>query len=283
MLRTFLGLIVMFFAASVTFAQADVQKIVDVEHAFAAMAAEKGTSPAFLAFMTSDALAYVPEETNAKTYWSERKVNASLLSWSPNYADISENGLIGYTTGNWEFRPKGKDDTPTAFGDFVTVWLRQTDGTYKWVVDMGINHAKPDAYSTNWVTTADKSRDPNTGHSSAADTANVYQQMLLRDSVKKAYELYAADDLRLYRENEMPFVGKKDALKKISHEKGEIVLAKKSNFFGSADLAYTIGKYSRTDNGRTFERGSYMQIWKLKNGKWKIVLDVFKPVPESGK
>jgi ketosteroid isomerase-like protein len=271
------------FAASAALGQADVQKIVDAEHAFAAMAAEKGAPPAFLAFMTGDALAYVPEETNAKAYWSERKTNASLLAWAPNYADISSNGLMGYTTGNWEFRPKGKDDAPTAFGDFVTVWLRQTDGSYKWVVDMGVSHAKPAAYSTNWVTSSDKSHDPNSDRSSAADTANGFQQMLLRESVKKAYELYAADDLRLYRENELPFLGKKDALKRISHEKGEIVLAKKSNFFGSADLAYTIGKYSRTDNGRTIERGSYMQIWKLKNGKWKIVLDVFKPVPESGK
>lgn len=282
MLRTFAALFLLALAVTAASAQADVKKIVDAEHAFAAMAAEKGTQPAFLAFMTSDALAFVPEEINAKTYWSERKSNSSLLSWAPNYADISSNGLIGYTTGNWEFRPKGKDDTPSGFGDFVTVWLRQPDGNYKWVLDIGINHAKPPAYSTDWVTTADKMGDPNADNSSAADTANGFQSML-KGSFKSAYDAYLADDVRLYRENELPIFGKKAAMKRISADKTTLVFAKKSSFFGSADLAYTVGKYSRVDKGVTVERGGYVQIWKLKKGKWKIVLDVYKPVPESGK
>src|SRR5213079_468364 len=101
-MRIFVLFGIFVFLCGSTFAQSDLQKLVDTEHAFAAMAAEKGIPPAFLAFMTSDALAFVPDQTTAKEYYGARKINASLLSWAPNYADVSANGLMGYTTGNWE-------------------------------------------------------------------------------------------------------------------------------------------------------------------------------------
>src|SRR4051812_25322054 len=91
-------------------AQSDLQKMIESEHGFAQIAAEKGTKAAFLANMADDALVFGPDRQRAKEVWTARKENPALLSWAPNYADISANGLLGYTTGNWEFRPKGKDD-----------------------------------------------------------------------------------------------------------------------------------------------------------------------------
>ena len=264
--------------------QTGVEKLVDTEHAFAAMAAEKGTPHAFLAFMTDDASVFNPDITNAKKAWTGRKNKGSLLSWAPNYADVSSNGLMGYTTGNWDFRPKGKDDTPTAFGDFITVWVRQPDGAYKWVVDIGVGHAKPDRYSTEWARTADKAHDANLRGSSAADAATGFLEIAGKQNIKKAYSSYAADDIRMYREGSLPILGKKAAMKQISAEEGKINFAHKSSFFGAADLSYTLSTYSRTDaTGKVVEHGNYMQIWKLKNAKWRIVLDIFKPVPESAK
>src|SRR5438270_5693753 len=108
-------------------AQADLQRVVETEQAFARMAADKGTKAAFLANMTDDAVVFNPEKVNAKASWSARAngtPGVPLLSWAPNYADISSDATLGYTTGNWEWRAKGKDDNPSAFGDFITVWLR---------------------------------------------------------------------------------------------------------------------------------------------------------------
>ena len=143
-MRWICAFVAVLFAFVPLFAQSDLQKLVDAEHAFAKLAEEKGTKAAFLANLTDDALVFVPEKINAKEFWTARAASASLLSWAPNYADISANGIMGYTTGNWEFRPKGKGDTPTAFGDFITVWVRQPDGSYKWVIDIGVGHAKPE-------------------------------------------------------------------------------------------------------------------------------------------
>ena len=260
---------------------ADLQSLVDTEHAFARLAAEKGSRTAFLGNLADDGLVFSPDKVNGKEYWTARKESPSLLSWAPNYADISSNGLLGYTTGNWEFRAKGKTDVPTAFGDFITVWLRQADGRYKFVIDIGVSHAKPAKYSTDWVTSQIKTKETNEKKSSASDYAPGFFETMAGRGVDKAYDDFAAEDIRVYRENKAPILGKKALLDLLKSEKATFAVAKRSIFFGSADLAYNTNTYTKTVDGRVVEKGNMMQIWKLVDGKWQIVLDIFKPVPEK--
>jgi len=278
-MKTIIALAAILTLSMIGFAQGDLQKLVDAEHTFAQMAAEKGTKAAFQANFTDDALVFNPDKINAKEFWAARTPNASLLSWAPNYADISANGIMGYTTGNWEFRPKGKDDAPTAFGDFITVWVRQPDGKYKWVIDIGVGHAKPEKYSTDWVTSAIKARDLNEKGSSAADSANGFYAAIANSGLAKAYEMYASEDVRAYREDKQPFLGRKSITSYVKGEKATYALAKRSSFFGSADIAYNTNTYTKTVDGKVVEKGNTMQIWKLIGGRWRIVLDIFKPVP----
>ncbi|MFM9905446.1 MAG: YybH family protein [Pyrinomonadaceae bacterium] len=261
--------------------KSDLQSLVDTEHSFADFAAAHDTKSAFLEFLAVDGVVFQPDKLNGIAYWNARGPSKGLLSWAPNYADLSTNGMLGYTIGNWEYRPKGKDDTPIAFGDFITVWSRQADGKYKFVVDIGVGHEKPAVYSSEWVTTADKTADPNAKNMSAADTANSFCDMATKRGLRRAYETYAADDIRFYREEKLPFLGKKASIKAAKAEKGTVQLAKKSTFFGSTNLSYTTSTYTRTDAGKLLEKGNYMQIWKLKAGRWVIVLDIFKPVPDK--
>src|ERR1044071_4907397 len=117
-----LAVLLILFASFSLFAQSDLDKLVETERSFAKIALEKNTRAAFLEFMSSDALIFVPDRANAREYWTARPENTSALVWAPNYGDISSSGILGYTTGNWEFRPKGISDQPSAFGNFVTVW-----------------------------------------------------------------------------------------------------------------------------------------------------------------
>lgn len=281
MKKSFPILLIFIFTASV-FAQKhpDLQKLVDTERAFARSAAENGTKKAFLDYMTNDGVVFVPEEINARKFWEARADSKSLLSWEPNYADISANGIIGYTTGNWEYRANGKGDTPSAFGDFITVWLKYPTG-YKWVVDIGVSHDKPAKYSSDWVTSADTAVDPNDQKSSAADVANEFFEVAARKGFAKAYEVFAAQDIRIYRENKMPILGKNNAISEAKSQGVPPIPAKRSTMFGSANLAYTNNKYSIAKNGKIVENGNFLQIWKLKAGKWQLVLDIYKPIPAS--
>jgi len=277
-MRTLTAFLTIFVFSVIGYAQSDLQKLVDTEHAFAQMAAEKGTKAAFQANFTDDAQVFNPDKVNAKEFWANRAANASLLSWAPNYADISANGIMGYTTGNWEFRPKGKDGTPTAFGDFITVWVRQPGGTYKFVIDIGVSHAKPEKYSTEWVTSPLKVKDQNEKGSSAADAANGFYSAIADEGLAKAYEKYGAEDMRAYREDKQPLLGRKNIVSLVKGEKASFALPKRSSFFGSADIAYNTNMYTKTVDGKVVEKGNTMQIWKLIGGRWRIVLDIFKPV-----
>src|SRR5436190_4554131 len=256
-------------------AQSGPQRIVDAEHAFAQMAADKNTRDAFLAYMADTAVVFTPDRTEAKPNWTARAPNASLLTWAPNFADISSNGVMGYTTGNWEFRENRTGAAPSAFGDFITVWLRQGGGEYKWVIDMGVTHDKPAAYSTDWKTAATiPSKTEPTG-----EFATAFYQLAATSGSAKAYDTFADEGIRSYREGKLPILGKKAALAEIKADRSDLTFAKRSSSLAAGDMGYILNTYTKSKGGKEVEKGNYLQIWKFYAGKWHIVLDVFKPVP----
>ena len=278
-MRVFAAFIITILCSSFLVGQTDIQKLVDTEHAFAQYAEENGTRKAFLEFLAEDGLVFVPDRANGVEYWFARAPNASLLSWAPNYADISSNRILGYTTGNWEFRAKGKTDAPSAFGEFITVWLRLPNGKYKFIVDIGVSHDKPVKYSTEWTTHAVKVKEANANNSSPADVSNGFLQTAEESGLSKAYRTFADPELRMFREGKAPIVGLRDALRSLKGSTSAVRFARKSTFFGSGDISYNLGTYTMSEGGKVIEKGNSMQIWKLIRGNWRIVLDILKPVP----
>jgi ketosteroid isomerase-like protein len=261
-------------------AQSDLDKLVSTERSFAKTALDKNTREAFLEFMSNDAVVFVPDKTSAKAFWTARPVNESALFWAPNFGDISSNGILGYTTGNWEFRAKGKTDEPSGFGNFVTVWLRQPSGQYRWVVDIGVSHAKPEKYIEEFTGIS------RTGGSvakvqSAADSANRFYEMAAKEGLQKAYSIFADNDVRFFRDNEFPNKGRGALVDRIKKDKGVYAFPKRSVFFESVDMAYANNSYTFTPDNGPVENGNFLQIWKYSAGKWKIVLDIFKPLPQK--
>ncbi|MEP7075480.1 MAG: nuclear transport factor 2 family protein [Acidobacteriota bacterium] len=262
-------------------AQGNLQKLVDTENAFAQAAADKGTKSAFLEFLADDGIVFNPQRANGKQVWTARKESASMLSWYPMFADISSNGLIGYTTGPWEFRQKGKDDAPVAFGHYMTIWQRQLDGNYKAALDLGISHDKPASPETKFTPTIVTTGSGGKVTSYAGDTAASFFGLLAESGAEKAYRQFAADDIRLMRDGKAPILGKKAAIKEISSNKNIISTSKRTAFFGSEDISYTTNTYKISKDGQVIETGNFVQIWKYRGGKWQIVLDEFVADPKK--
>jgi len=65
-------------------------------------------------------------------YWSG-KDDTKAISWDPFKAEAAASGEIGYTLGNWKFVTKDS----TYYGNYYTIWKKQHDGTWKFVVDGG--------------------------------------------------------------------------------------------------------------------------------------------------
>jgi ketosteroid isomerase-like protein len=60
------------------------------------------------------------------------------LSWTPTRGEVVGAGDLGYTTGRSVFRGKGSNGVVTERkGEYLTVWRKQRDGTWKVIFDTG--------------------------------------------------------------------------------------------------------------------------------------------------
>jgi ketosteroid isomerase-like protein len=265
----------------------DLQKLVETEQAFAKTAAEKNTKTAFLEFLADDGIIFTPTESNGKLVWKARAESPALLAWNPAWADISSDGKLGYTTGGWEFRPQGKTDKPAGFGEYVTLWQKQTDGTFKAVLDIGITHPAS-SFSAGAVW-----KSPSDAGSGVKSVKNGVDSFTLTDifsnkSIANGYFNYLADDCLVLRDGNPPFYGKQNAFLALEKLDKEFPSSAFLNFNGNmskifGNMMYVWGVYQLNDTDKTVKKWNFMQIWKHRNGKWQIVLDIFSPIPPPKK
>ena len=134
--------------------QSPLEKMVATERAFAKQSEEQGTRESFMAFIADDGILFRPTAVKGKQWMKEHPVPPSdkrpLLSWYPAIAGVALAGDLGYTTGPWEYKNDIHDASPVAWGNFLTVWKRQRDSSWKFAIDIGISNPKPDQPATPW-------------------------------------------------------------------------------------------------------------------------------------
>ena len=111
------------------------------------------------------------------------------------------------------------------------------------------------------------------------DFTTEFYQLAAAKGLTKAYDKFADENIRSYREQKMPVLGKSEALKFLKADKAKFTFAKRSTTLTSENLSYTLNTYTRTLADKAVEKGNFLQVWKFYGGKWHIVLDLFKPVP----
>jgi len=264
------------------------QALVQMERDFARAAATKGTRDAFLEFIADDGILFQPGPISGKKFWTERQPRKGLLSWEPIFADVSRAGDLGYTTGPWEFRPNGADDKPVAFGQYFTIWKKQSDGSWKFVLDRGVGSEKPFATKillfplNDEESTTSGNVDRETGRAIVKKLETEFAERSAKKGAADAFDSYLAEDARLLRENVAPAVGKNTALSLVSARLGNLswqVTA--ADISASGDLGYTYGVFEFKSGSTASEHGSYVHVWKKHNGKWKVVLDIMSPDPQK--
>lgn len=130
------------------------ESVVNTERAFARNSEEKGTRDAFMAFIADDGILFRPTAVRGKQWMTKHPLPPSekrdLLSWQPIFADIARAGDMGYTTGPWQYKNDIHDAKPSAFGNFVTVWKKQADGSWKFAIDLGTSNPQPEQPAAQW-------------------------------------------------------------------------------------------------------------------------------------
>jgi ketosteroid isomerase-like protein len=68
----------------------------------------------------------------------------SAAAWHPVFGEISEAGDLGFTVGNAVFTSQRENATPVVrHSKYLTVWKKQRDGTWRYVVDGGSARPAP--------------------------------------------------------------------------------------------------------------------------------------------
>jgi ketosteroid isomerase-like protein len=271
----FASIIVLASSVSV-FAQTELQSLLAAETAFGQMTVEKGLKAASLEFMTDDAVIFRPEPVNGKEYWAKHDDPSSVVLVRKSiYGDVSANGMLGYTAGNWRTYLKNKSEAEAEFGEYLTVWEKRSDGKFHISLDISVRHDKLPFAETERVWPTEKGRDLNTRGWSPVDASMNFLKMSMGpDRLGGAYKRFAADDVRILIENAPPILGKKEVVSETRIYRS-VEFPKNVALFQSADLAYTWNPCQYANSVEGMEKGNCLHIWKLRKKKWWIIVGVY--------
>jgi ketosteroid isomerase-like protein len=279
------------------------ESLASAERAFAASSLASGVRAAFLAHLADDGIVFRPGPVKGKEWLADRPGMANALAWEPGYVEVSRSGDLGLSTGPWEIREGGPDGPPVAYGNYVTVWRKQPDGTWKVAIDHGTsNPAPPKRVGEGAVATG---LPPGTaglraGSTVAGSREDAVSELLEADrafskastarNASAAYGKYAAEDIRLLRDDAFPAIGKKAARKALAARPGRLSWHPAAAVVSAAgDFGYTYGASAfRAGAARDLdEPGHYLRVWRRRaDGSWSVSVDVMTadpPPPEEPK
>lgn len=118
-------------------------EILEAEEAFADMAANEGIAKAFLNYAAEDAVVMrnnrlIIGRDRLAVYLENQSPGPEneLLSWKPDFVEVSTSGDLGYTYGQYTYSyTDSTGSTISNKGIFHTVWKRQEDGSWRFVWD----------------------------------------------------------------------------------------------------------------------------------------------------
>lgn len=118
--------------------RSDKKELIDAEKSFSAMCMQKGLKEAFLAFGDENMVMLRPNSDPlkaavARDYLAKTDFGPNTLSWEPLEADISSSGDLGYTYGIYTVHLPDS----TMQGTYATVWKKNKNGQWKFVLDVG--------------------------------------------------------------------------------------------------------------------------------------------------
>ena len=116
-------------------------ELLKADRDFSAMSVKEGMFSAFLFYIADDGVILRDNSlpSKGKKTLRERYAGKSdtsfVLSWDPLFEKISESGELGYTYGIHTTFEKATGHISK--GTYITIWEKQTDGNWKFVLDTG--------------------------------------------------------------------------------------------------------------------------------------------------
>lgn len=118
------------------------QEIMDADKAFSDYSLQNGMISAFTKYAAPDVVLIKPNRypivghEKLREHYNGNTDTSFVLTWEPKFARVAKSGELGYTYGYWEIYLKAKPEEVSK-GTYATVWQRQSDGEWKFVLDLG--------------------------------------------------------------------------------------------------------------------------------------------------
>jgi len=111
--------------------------ILDTDRSFSKLSEQKGFKYALIHYIDSKGTFLRPGNLpivggQAINYLSQLDDNSFTLTWEPKGGSVAISGELGYTFGVYSLKPNNKDTV--LYGTYVSVWKKQTDGNWKFVL-----------------------------------------------------------------------------------------------------------------------------------------------------
>lgn len=259
-------------------APAHVPDVVKAERLFAATAKEKGIAAAFRIFSAHDALVFTPDPKPGKALIDAAPDRPGSLVWWPVYAGVAASDDLAFTTGPFV----AVNGDKRGRGQYFTVWRKQEDGSWRWVLDHGPRSdedSPADGEESLQLLPVARRASASKGawikvtHAEAALAAE-----LARDA-RRAFLTMFDKDARLMRNGPQPAVGLTAVKAMLEREPARLMTRTIGGGVSKAgDLAFTYGDAS-WDAGDAPKRGHYVRIWQNRPRGWTLVVDSVIPVP----
>lgn len=253
--------------------------VIAAERAFAARGTEVPVKQAFLAFAAPDGV-LVDSERGAENAlqsiatWPDRD-NAGFIKWWPLYAGIAASGDVGFTTGAARY---GDD---IRFTNYFTIWKKQPDGSWKWLIDMG---APLESLSHGPETPVEVAPAPDVKGKypeAARHDACLAESELIaqaRTSLKAAYRARVAPDGRILGLEPRPAIGKAAWEAALDARPAMVTMETLGcDVASSGDFAWSFGTARWTAADGKAMQGTYLRAWQHRRAGWVILADLLTP------
>ena len=259
-----------------------IDEVLATDAAFAARAAEVGHHAAFIEYLAEDAVLFRPDAVPGQEWLATHEPAGGRLEWSPAAAAVGCTAVLALTTGPWRYS-NAEGGEPVA-GHYLSVWRRDAGGSWRVVLDHGIDHALAvpaeglQAALTRLWPGDDAGRCGAEGDSSTLAAAEERTNgQVVRRGLLPALQRTATAGALVYRDDVPPAAmaalpSDVDAAwgpGTVAHTAGTV-------FEPGTDLAVTHGTLVSPDGSA---RALFVRVWSREGRRWKLAIDLRTPLP----
>jgi len=257
----------------------DFARMVQTEYDFSAAATRTSQRAAFLEYIAADGVLFRPGPVNAHKVLTQDKGAPGLLHWYPEFAEISNRGDLGLSTGPWIYWGSGQ---APAHGRFVSIWRKQANGEWRAELDGGIDHGAPEIPPARLLpTTRDATpsvvADDWAESTPALEKAELeYARLNTELGFTEALTRMALPAVRVYRNEHEPLVGLEAAIAHLK-DAGSVGNWRPEQVKSSGDFGYSYGVVAGTGDDAK-PAAAFVHVWKRVDGAWRLLLDLLIPM-----